>query len=184
VKSHLRVTDEVWIGLALLHREQPHRTSFAPQEVVERVRRERAFLVLRPGVQVHVYEHAVANLPPRSGRYRMLFRMPDATVRLFRPGDESHPERRGKMIPKRNEIPDRYRPLLDWYERDYCKAASPGSAPDLIMEMLGCGKEVWEGVDPDAYVNELRSGWVDVPEERRAQQVEKNPKLPPMSQSR
>lgn len=28
-----------------------------------------------------------------------------------------------------------------------------------IMELHGLGAEVWEGIDPDKYVNELRNEW-------------------------
>lgn len=28
-----------------------------------------------------------------------------------------------------------------------------------ILELEGLGKEVWDGVDPKQYVNELRKGW-------------------------
>lgn len=30
---------------------------------------------------------------------------------------------------------------------------------DPILALSGLGKEVWEGVDPDAYVRGLREGW-------------------------
>ena len=30
-----------------------------------------------------------------------------------------------------------------------------------IMELHGLGKEIWKGVDPDKYVDELRKEWVD-----------------------
>ncbi|MBI3990207.1 MAG: hypothetical protein HY347_11400 [candidate division NC10 bacterium] len=32
-------------------------------------------------------------------------------------------------------------------------------AGDPILMLSGLGKEIWEGVDPDEYVKELRSGW-------------------------
>lgn len=28
-----------------------------------------------------------------------------------------------------------------------------------IMELHGLGAEIWEGIDPDEYVNELRNEW-------------------------
>ena len=28
-----------------------------------------------------------------------------------------------------------------------------------IMELEGLGAEIWEGIDPDEYVNELRNEW-------------------------
>ena len=47
----IKVADEVWIGTALLHREQPARESFSTAEIVDRVgivpkRGERSALAL------------------------------------------------------------------------------------------------------------------------------------------
>jgi hypothetical protein len=28
-----------------------------------------------------------------------------------------------------------------------------------VFEMVGCGKEIFSGIDPDAYVRQLREGW-------------------------
>lgn len=30
-----------------------------------------------------------------------------------------------------------------------------------IMELQGLGREVWQGVDPEKYINELRDEWKD-----------------------
>jgi len=30
---------------------------------------------------------------------------------------------------------------------------------DPILKMWGLGREIWKGVDPDAYVAELRADW-------------------------
>jgi len=38
------------------------------------------------------------------------------------------------------------------------QAQKPGEE-DTILALSGLGKEVWEGVDPDAYVRGLREGW-------------------------
>lgn len=31
---------------------------------------------------------------------------------------------------------------------------------DPILKMWGLGREIWNGVDPDAYVAELRADWL------------------------
>jgi hypothetical protein len=137
----VRVADEVWIGLALLHREQPDRISFTAAEIRRRIEKEK----------VHV--------APTSGTYRMLLRLPDGSYRLHRHGDECHPRRSGKMTPVRGELPEPYRYLLDWYDRDYCS----GSGEDLIdpvLAMAGFGKEIWRKEGGDAFVARLREGWV------------------------
>ena len=52
LKSHVKVADEVWTVTALLHREQPARTDFTVEEIVERARREALAGPIRPGVYV------------------------------------------------------------------------------------------------------------------------------------
>ena len=39
-------------------------------------------------------------------------------------------------------------------------AAAPPERPKRsIMELHGLGKEIWEGVDPQQYVDEMRNEW-------------------------
>lgn len=37
--------------------------------------------------------------------------------------------------------------------------ASDGSAELSLLELHGLGKEIWEGIDPDEYVQALRGEW-------------------------
>lgn len=168
--NHILVADETWVALAMLHKQYSARQSFSTREILDQVRRERAFPELRPGVQVHIHLHNVANLEPNPARQRMFYRLEDDTLRLFRPGDHAHRLRKGKMAPKRSELPAKYHYLLDWYEREYCTQESAAGSPqyqDLILQMWGLGKEVWQGVDADEYVRSLRAGW-DVPDEPKS----------------
>jgi len=155
----VRVSDECWIALALLHREAPTRTSFSAREILDRVRAERVCPELRRGVQPHLYQHNVANVTPSSARYRMFYKLEDGTLRLYRPGDNTHPSRRGKTKPERRDLPAAYQYLLDWYENDYVRRGPSPEETDPVLAMRGAGKELWAGVDPDAYVADLRSGW-------------------------
>jgi len=160
LEKQLLVADEAWVALALLHQEHPDRASFTAREILERVRRERATPELRPGLQAHIYLHNVANLEPNSARYRMFFRLPGDTYRLFRPGDYTHPARRGKTKPEREELPPKYHYLLDWYERTYSgKDAPVKEEDDPILQMRGVGKEIWADTDADEYVRGLRANW-------------------------
>ena len=93
-----KVADEVWIILALLHRENPKREDFIVTEIVERARQEKISGELRPGVQVHAYLHCVANRPPNPGRYRMLYATGKNTRRLFRETDDFDPRRPKRKI--------------------------------------------------------------------------------------
>src|SRR5260370_26493130 len=157
---HLLVADEAWLGLALLHRERPEKGSFTAREIVDRIKAERASPEMRPGLQPHVYLHNVANLEPNSARYRMFYKLPDDTYRLFRPGDPTHPSRKGKMVPAREELPEKYQYLLDWYEHDYCAQDTTMKAEDdPILSMYGVGKEIWADTDADEYVRSLRANW-------------------------
>ena len=153
----VKVADEVWIAAALLHREQPKREDFTVQEIVDRAARERVHESLRPGVSVHAYQHCVANLAPNPGRYRMLVATGKNTRRIFRPGDEYHPDREGgKTAPNRNEIPQQYWPLLDWYESRFAKPATDKRQVDPILALKGMWKGLWKDEKPDAYVRRLR----------------------------
>ncbi len=159
-EESIRVADEAWVGLALLHRENPERESFTAREILDRVKSEGATSELRPGVQVHIYLHNVANVEPNSARYRMFWKLADDTYRLVRPGDHAHPSRRGKTKPERGELPEQYRHLLDWYEQEYCARESAAKEDDdPILQMRGAGKEIWADTNADDYVRGLRSNW-------------------------
>jgi hypothetical protein len=157
--NSVKVADEVWIATALLHRENPKREDFSVSEIVARAQRENINGELRPGVQVHAYLHCVANLPPNPARYRMLYATGKNTRRLFRQGDDFHPDRRtGKATPSKESIPVRYQALLAWYQNKFVgKRKSEKSDP--ILELRGLGKEIWVGEEADEYVSRLRGGW-------------------------
>lgn len=154
----VKVADEVWIAAALLHRQHPDRLDFTVTEIVRRAESEKVSGgPLRSGVQTHAYSHCVANRAPGSARYRMLIETAKGRRRLFRPGDPCHRGRIGKTAPRDDEIPPRYRELIDWYRRDYVGAA-PREA-DPILSLIGLGKEIWADEGADAYVARLREGW-------------------------
>jgi hypothetical protein len=156
----IRVADEAWLALALLQYEHPNRASFSAREILDRVRAEQAHPVLRPGVQVHIYSQNVANVEPNSAKYRMFYKLADDTYRLFRPTDAAHPARKGKMIPERDELPQKYHYLLDWYEHEYCgKHSATPEEDDPILQMWGVGKEIWADTNADDYVRSLRADW-------------------------
>jgi hypothetical protein len=159
-KQKTKVADEGWIALALLHRENPKREDFTVAEIVGRARRERISGELRPGVQVHAYLHCVANRPPNPGCYRMLYATGKSTRRLFRETDDFDPKRRrGKVKPDKDDIPVKYQPLLEWYREKYIGKRKGSKETDPILGLLGLGKEIWVGENPDEYVSRVRGGW-------------------------
>jgi len=159
-RQSVKVADEVWIAAALLHREQTDREEFTIDEIVDRARQEAITETLRTSVRVHAALHCVANRQPSPARYRMLSATGKNTRRLFRPGDPYHREREGaKTTPNREEIPERYHTLLDWYRTDYVARTSAAPGRDPILGLRGLGREIWRGEKQDEYVRHLREGW-------------------------
>jgi hypothetical protein len=159
-KSQLKVADEVWIAMALLHREHPKANDFAIEEIVERARKEGLHEPLRPGVYVHVVQHCVANRAPNPGRYRMLVETAVGRRRLYRLGDTYHSAREGgKMAPNPEDIPNEYDELLDWYRNWGAEKASDAAENDPLLKAQGSGRHLWADEPADEYVRRLREGW-------------------------
>lgn len=159
-QTELRVADEVWVIVAMLHRENPNREDFTIEEIMDRANNEHATGVLRPGFYVHVIQHCVANRPPNPGRYRMLVETQKDRRRLYRTGDPYHQKRDGsKTTPEPEELPTQYRNLLDWYRDEYNANRANAIENDPLLKLRGSGKEIWKGIDPDEYIRQLREGW-------------------------
>ncbi len=142
----LSVADQVWIATALLHRENPERSNFSKQEILQRAAQEDPEGARRPGISQHISTHCVASKPPSPAKHRMLTRAGTGRRRLFRPGDKEDPDRReGRITPLREALPEKYHELLDWYESGYGKrpdAHEPGTAPrgataETLMKLMG-----------------------------------------------
>lgn len=155
----VKVADEVWLVTALLQRENPSRLDFTVDEIVERAKQETITESLRPGVRVHVLTHCVANRAPQPNEYRMLYETRSGYRRLFRPGDNYDPARKGKTIPKRDEIPSKYQYLVDWYSKWSGSSAPAKKEMDALLALRGSGRELWKDEHADAYVRRLREGW-------------------------
>ena len=164
-QDKLRIADRTWIAVALLQKSHPARTAFAKSEILEQLLEEDlAAGVERGTLNAHLDQHLIANVPPSSGKYRMLFETPDGNLRLFGPGDYTHParlqlRRPSKIHPRVQEIPKRYHYLLDWYEewsRNAQKPAAPNYDADPLICLIGSGKDVWAGEHADEYVENLR----------------------------
>lgn len=159
MRTRLRVADEVWIAVALLHREHPGRLDFSVQEIVDRVRKESLAETVRAGVYVHAVQHCVANRPPNPGRYRMLFETAPSRRRLFRKSDPYHPMREGaKTTPNAEDMPHSYEGLLSWY-RDWSERSRKPAKADPLLALAGSGAHLWAEEPADQYVRRLREGW-------------------------
>jgi hypothetical protein len=158
-QTEIEVADEVFLATALLHREQPGREDFTIREIVERVRKENLRGELRRGVQVQVLLHCVANRPPAFCRHRMLYATGKGTRRLLLASDEVHPDRTGKIWPEPQEVPVKYRELIEWAKRRYGQEQPVERWLEGVLQTRGMGRELWKDEDPDAYVRNLREGW-------------------------
>ena len=157
----ITIADEVWIATALLHRENPTSSDFSVQEIYQRLTQERLAPTVRAGVMPHIYQHCVANYRANPARLRMLLATSKDHRRLWRPGDACHPDRYGgRQIPSAEDIPSRCHTLLSWYRTEFVPQGQAQEKPiDPILALLGLGKELWAGEDPDEYVRRLREGW-------------------------
>jgi hypothetical protein len=164
-KPSLKVADEVWIAMAMLHRRSPERPDFSIEEIMEFATAAKELRMLgpvRPGFYVHVVQHCVANRPPNPGRYRMLVETAAGRRRLFCPGDSYHPLREGgKTYPKPEELPENwFRGLLSWYHDTWCfEALKRATEDDPLLALYGSGKKIWANEHADEYVKRLREGW-------------------------
>jgi hypothetical protein len=163
-KPTIKVADEVWLAVAMLHQRHPVSLDFSIDEIMEfaRAAKELRFLgPMRPGFYVHVTQHCIANRPPSPARYRMLLETAPGRRRLFRPGDPCHPEREGgKSIPKVEDLPENwFRGVIAWY-RDWSQDnIKERIKNDPLLALYGDGKDLWADETADEYVRRLREGW-------------------------
>jgi hypothetical protein len=158
--TRTKVADEVWLAVALLHRECPERPDFSVEEIMERAARAAGKEPLRPGVYVHIVQHCVANRPPNPGRYRMLFETAPGRRRLFRNGDSYDPAREdSKIVPVREDVPSEYLELLNWYRTWSQDSIEERIKNDPLLALYGDGKDLWADEKADDYVRRLREGW-------------------------
>lgn len=172
----LRIADGVWIATALLHREHLDRPDFTEAEIQARFLSEGLPRGKNPSsLPTNINSHCVANRPRsrkrsdpakvQGGPYRILYETRSGFRRLYRPGDDFHPDRAqprkaSKTIPKKAEIPEQYWELLDWYE-GWIKPGSVLIAVDNIendplLRLRGSGRHIWADEHADEYVENLR----------------------------
>lgn len=172
----IRIADGVWIATALLHREHPERADFMESEILARFLSEGFSRGQHSNtLPAHISSHCVANArrsPKRSdpgklqgGAYRILYETRSGFRRLYRPGDDVHPDRvqvrrPSKALPKKEQIPSKYHPLLGWYEQ-WAKDENQSVRimnvdDDPLLRLRGSGKHIWADEHADEYVNNLR----------------------------
>jgi len=161
--SNMRLADRIWLAVALLQRTFPDR-AFSKLEIREELLKSGLGSGTNTAsVNAHLKQHLVANVPPSTGKYTMLFETKVGFLRLFRAGDVIDPQRQSgrgsKYMPKRNEIPSHYHDLLDWYE-EWSRQMIAGGASDWegdpLVQLIGSGKHIWADEHADEYVQNLR----------------------------
>jgi len=175
-ESDLLLADGVWIATALLHRENPNRSDFTKNEIRDRFLAEGFPRGAHSNsLPAHISSHCVANKARsrrkdqpsklQGGAYRILFRTRPGFRRLFHSGDYVHPDRiqprsPSKIMPRREDIPPQYQPLLDWYEHWRPTEATEENRnrweDDPLMQLMGSGNHIWADEHADEYVENLR----------------------------
>lgn len=162
-----KLADKIWIAVATLHQQMPDRPDFSKDEIRQKLRELGLMDGLKAqSVAAHLKQHLVANVPPSSTKYRMLYETtPGGNLRLFRPGDFTYATRRegrklSKTAPERDSLPPNYRPLLDWYETWTDRSQEPSTGAtyddDPLIQLIGSGKHIWADEHADEYVDNLR----------------------------
>ncbi|MGH9496636.1 MAG: hypothetical protein ACRD3B_16670 [Candidatus Sulfotelmatobacter sp.] len=164
-KPTIRVADEVWLAVAMLHQRHRESADFSIEQIMEfaRAAQELRFLgPVRPGFYSHVVQHCVANRPPSPARYRMLLESDPGRRRLFRPGDPFHPGRAGgKTVPKAfDDLPEYwFNGVLNWYRKWTKEKLEDSIQNDPLLALRGSGKHIWADEHADEYIRRLREGW-------------------------
>jgi bifunctional DNA-binding transcriptional regulator/antitoxin component of YhaV-PrlF toxin-antitoxin module len=147
----VKVADEVWTSVALLHKENPERIDFSVDEIKARARREN--WPIRPGFNVHASYHCLANKPANPANHRMLYEDARGRKRLYRPGDPCHSEREnGKIRPNKQDLPATYHSLVDWYDATYSKqptiiSPTPVTVPHQFPHDANTANADFSGLD-------------------------------------
>lgn len=160
----LRLADRIWLAAAMLQQQFPD-MAFSKTEIRQELDRSALGDGTNPAsVNAHLKQHLVANVPPSTGKYTMLFETKVGFLRLYRPGDFIDPRRRSrrgfKCMPRREEVPSQYHPLLDWYE-EWSRQQGANRVVDWeddpLIRLIGSGEHIWADEHADAYVENLRN---------------------------
>jgi hypothetical protein len=90
----------------------------------------------------------------------MLFETSQGRRRLFHAGDPFHWNREGgKIKPRREDLPEGYSDLWDWYIEWDRNRAQEGINNDPLLSLRGSGRHIWADEHADEYVRRLREGW-------------------------
>jgi len=160
----MKTWERVFVAAALMHRADPSRVSFRGRQLLDKVR-ELDPTQRETTINAHLYLHSVANTKPNPGAHRVLYRNPDGTLRLYRKGDDFHPDRRhGQTAPDAGVVPAEYRELVEWYWSEYARMQPQDAVEDPILALRGVGREVWKTLGGVRFVDSLRNEQTGLPD--------------------
>jgi len=115
----------VWIATALLHAENKEKVVFQVKQIFQKAKDLGLSTVVDETLMMHISLHCVANAKAQPNTHRKLYRIAPGWYRLYKPNDQYDPSReKGRIAPLAEEIPEKYRWLVDWYNNEYCKKQS------------------------------------------------------------
>ncbi len=116
----LTTPNAVWIATTLLQQTHKDRDAFQPREIFKKMRELKLVQTADVTLLAHISTHCVANTKAVPATHRKLFRVSPGWYRLYKNGDECDPTREGGIsAPPPNEIPAKYRNLIEWYNQKY-----------------------------------------------------------------
>ncbi len=121
-KNDVSAAIAVWIATAMLHKEHGLHKIFSNQTIIEKVIQQKLCNVSDKTISDHVAGHCVANAPTTtSSTHRKLYRVSSGMYRLYKRGEPYHHTREHcKIAPLAFQLPDEYKELRSWYDKEYC----------------------------------------------------------------
>jgi len=126
LEIHMTTAIATWLATALLHTENKDRDSFQIKEIFQKIRDEDLIQTSDNTLMAHITVHCVANTKPWPNIHRKLLRVSPGRYRLYKDGDDYHPSREGgQSAPSADEVPVKYRDLIEWYNAKYNVGTEP-----------------------------------------------------------
>ena len=155
----LKVADEVFLVVAMMHQDNPLADDFSVAEIMGRAHEMHLNGDIRPGFQVHVRMHCVANMAPNPGDYRMLFASGKSRRRLLRKSDVANPFREGKIFPEIQDVDPKFFEIISWAKARYGLEETGPKRFEGLRALRGIAKGLWKEESADEYIKRLRSDW-------------------------
>lgn len=141
--SRTTIAVAVWIATAALHRKRREDRAFAAREIADTVMQQGLCGSNIDSIRTNISKHCVANRKTStSSDHRKIFLVSEGRYRLYKPGDEFHPNRaRCREAPTEDELPEEHKGLRRWYDEEYVTGSSiGGGAAQPTTKRAGGGR--------------------------------------------